>query len=588
MVPARVSNDAASCGDAQTPRGTRPRIAHGLIQDNPRIVDGDRACVCLRPDRVVAVNRIIFAVVLVIAIGVAGFLALTSPVAWRLIHASRDVADAGPPDLANGKTLFIAGDCAICHATPGPGDPSRLGGGQALKTGFGTFYMPNISSDPIDGIGRWTVPQFVMAMREGVSPQGLNEYPAFPYTSYQRMRANDLRDLLGYIQSLPGVAGKARDHDLKFPFNLRRGVGLWRLAFLDGRPAQSIPAQGVASNRGRYLVEGPAHCAECHSPRDVAGAIVGGRRFAGGADQTGSGYTPNITPDETGIGYWSENEIVDYLKLGTSPINIHTGGDMAEIVANTTQLSDGDLHAMALYLKSLPAVDAPAPGSPEPNRTAVIRMLPVKDVASARSKLAALSSPPSEQAAQGAVQYVVTTKSLFLDASSAAAKGAAVGKVMASTRLAVLGRSAGMIQVRIDGWQQDGSDSALYALQGQRIVQAVLAPAAVARLVRAKTVHDPSSNIDWRQSSLTAWVDAQGLSPGLPALWTYGAGLYGDTCAACHALPLPGAYLSNQWIGVLGAMKRYASLDDDQYRLLLAYLQYHSKDAVGANAEAAR
>jgi mono/diheme cytochrome c family protein len=531
-------------------------------------------------------RRLILIALLVVVVGAGGFLALTSPLTWRLVHASRDVADAGAPDLANGKTLFIAGDCAICHATPGQSDSTRLGGGQALKTGFGTFYMPNISSDPIDGLGRWTVPQFVTAMREGVSPQGRNEYPAFPYTSYQRMRANDLRDLLGYIQSLPGVVGKVRDHDLKFPFNLRRGVGVWRLAFLDGRAAESVPSQGVALNRGRYLVEGPAHCAECHSPRDAAGAIVGGKRFAGGADQGGTGYTPNITPDETGIGYWSENEIVDYLKLGTSPIGIHTGGDMAEIVANTTRLPAGDLHAMALYLKSLPAVDAPAPGMPEPNRTAAIRMLPVKDAAAAESKLAALGAPPNGQAAPSAVQYVVTTKSLFVDASSAAAKGIAVGKVMASTRLNVLARSGGMIQVRIDGWQQDGSDSALYALQGQRIVQAVLTPAAIARIVRSKSVHDPLSNLDWHPSSLTAWVDAQGLNSGLPALWAYGSGLYGDTCAACHALPLSGAYLSNQWVGVLGAMKRYASLDDDQYRLLLAYLQYHSKDVGGATVAA--
>jgi mono/diheme cytochrome c family protein len=533
-------------------------------------------------------NRIILVVVLVVVIGAAGFLGLTSPIAWRTLHASRDVADAAPPDLINGKTLFIAGDCAICHASAGRDDPTRLGGGAALKTGFGTFYMPNISSDPIDGLGRWTVPEFIIAMREGVSPQGRNEYPAFPYTSYQRMRANDLRDLLGYIQSLPGVAGKVRDHDLKFPFNVRRGVGLWRLAFLDGRPAESVPSQGVALDRGRYLVEGPAHCAECHSPRNVAGAIAGGRRFAGGPDQGGAGYTPNITPDETGIGYWSESEIVDYLKLGTSPINIHAGGDMVEIVANTTQLSDLDLHAMAVYLKSLPGVDAPAPGMAEPNRTAVIRRLAVKDVAAAQSKLAAVGSPPAGQTAAAAVEYVVTTKNLYDDSSNAARKGAAFGKVMASTRLAVLERSGAMIKVRVDGWQQDGADSALYALQGQRIIQGVLTPEAVARVVRSKSMHDPLSNRDWHQASLTAWIDGQGLNAELPALWTYGAGLYGDTCAACHALPASGAYLSNQWVGVLGGMKRYASLDDDQYRLLLAWLQYHSKDVRGAAVAVAK
>jgi mono/diheme cytochrome c family protein len=533
-------------------------------------------------------NRIMLAAVLVAVVGAAGFLGLTSPLAWRIFHASRDVADAAAPDLANGKMLFIAGDCAICHATPGSGDATRLGGGQALKTGFGTFYMPNISSDPIDGLGRWTVPQFVTAMREGVSPQGRNEYPAFPYTSYQRVRANDLRDLFGYIQSLPGVSGKVRDHDLEFPFNLRRGVGLWRLAFLDGLSSEHGPSRGVVRDRGRYLVEGPAHCAECHSPRNIAGAIVVDKRFAGGSDQSGNGYTPNITPDETGIGYWSENEIVDYLKQGTSPINIHASGDMAGIVANTTQLPDADLHAMAAYLKGLPGVDAPAPGMPEPNRTAEIRLLPVKNVAAARSRLSVLGSSPEGQAAQANVEYVVTTKSLYIDATSAAAKGVAVGKVLASTRLDVLGRSAGLIHVRIDGWQQDGSDRALYALRGQRIVEAVLTPAAIARVARTRSVRDPLSNLDWHRASLTAWVDAEGLNGGLQALWAYGSGLYGETCAACHALPAPGGYLANQWVGVLGGMKRYAALDDDPYRLLLAYLQYHSKDVGGATVAVAR
>ena len=533
-------------------------------------------------------NRIILVAVLVVVIGAAGFLGLTSPLAWRMLHPSRDVADAASPDLLNGKTLFIAGDCATCHASPGLDDPTRLGGGAALKTGFGTFFMPNISSDPTDGPGRWTVPQFITAMREGVSPHGRNDYPAFPYTSYQRMRGNDLRDLLGYLQSLPGVAGKGRGHDLKFPFNLRRGVGLWRLLFLDGRPAASGPSHGVALDRGRDLVEGPAHCAECHSPRDVLGAIVAGRRFAGGPDQGGAGYTPNITPDETGIGYWSEKEIVDYLKMGISPINIRTGGDMAEIVANTRQLSDVDLLAMAVYLKSLLAVDAPAPGLPEPNRTAVIRRLPVKDEAVAQSKLAALGSPPAGQATAAAVQYVVTTKNLFDDPSNVAAKSAAFGKVMASTRLTLLETRGATIQVRIDGWQQDGADSALYALLGQRIIQAVRTPAAVARVVRSKAVHAPLSNRDWHQASLTAGVDARGLNARLPAHWTYGAELDGDTCAACHALPASAAYLSNPWVGVLGGMKRYASLDDDPYRLLLARLQYHSKDVGGAAVAAAK
>jgi mono/diheme cytochrome c family protein len=517
----------------------------------------------------------------VVVIGTIGFLALTSPLAWRIIHAPRDVANSEPPDLVNGKTLFIAADCAICHASPGQQDATRLGGGRLLVTGFGTFHMPNISPELADGIGHWSVAQFTAAMREGVSPRGENEYPAFPYTSYQRMSANDVRDLFGYLRTLPAVSGKVRDHDLKFPFNLRRGLGLWRLAFLDGKPARAEPTHDAAWNRGHYLIEGPAQCAECHSPRDFAGAIVSDKRFAGGPGQDGTSYTPNITPDETGIGYWSDNEVVDYLRTATSPIDIHAGADMAEIVADTPRLPDADLHAMAVYLKSLPPVDAPDQGMPEPNRTTLVRRLPVKDAAAAQSKLNALSTPATDPAAAAATQYVVTTKSFFIDRAAATAKGPADGKVLGPTKLAVLARSGDLLEVRIDGWQQDGTDAAFYALQGQRIVQAVLTPAAIAKVVRSKTVHDPLMHLDWHPASLTVWVDPQGLNPDITVLWKYTAGLYGDTCAACHALPASTAYLSNQWVGTRSAMKRYASIDEGQYRLLLAWLQYHSKD-VGA------
>jgi mono/diheme cytochrome c family protein len=196
--------------------------------------------------------------------------------------------------------VFFAGSCGTCHATPGQADATRLGGGLALVSGFGTFYMPNISSDVQDGIGAWTTAEFTRAMREGVSRAGANEYPAFPYTSFQRMTANDLRDLFGYIKTLSPVAGKARDHDLAFPFTMRRGVGLWQLVFLDGEPLPAAPNKSKAWLRGRYLVEGAGHCAECHSPRNVAGAIEAGKRYSGAPDPEGQGYVPNITPAEPG------------------------------------------------------------------------------------------------------------------------------------------------------------------------------------------------------------------------------------------------------------------------------------------------
>jgi len=172
----------------------------------------------------------------IVAIGIVVFLALTAPTTWRLLHASRDLPDASSPDLKNGRVMFVAGDCATCHASVGKGDDTLLGGGRSLETAFGTFHMPNISSHPNDGIGQWKLEQFIMAMREGVIPGKGNAYPAFHYTSYQRMTGNDLRDLFAYMQSLPPVAGTVPDHELRFPFSMRRGVGLWRLAFLDGKP----------------------------------------------------------------------------------------------------------------------------------------------------------------------------------------------------------------------------------------------------------------------------------------------------------------------------------------------------------------
>ena len=164
-----------------------------------------------------------------------GFVILTSP---EMVRAGLEPIPAGQPDLANGRTMFYAGGCASCHATPDQDDKTRLGGGLALHSPFGTFYAPNISPHPRDGIGGWTPEQFLRAMRGGVSPEGRHYYPAFPYTSYQRMAPADVRDLFAFIRTVPAVEGRVRGHDLPFPFSIRRGLGLWKLAFLDGRMFQ--------------------------------------------------------------------------------------------------------------------------------------------------------------------------------------------------------------------------------------------------------------------------------------------------------------------------------------------------------------
>ena len=301
-----------------------------------------------------------------VALGVLGALVFWFVTDPDLQRAGLEPIPAGAPDLANGRTMFLAGHCSSCHATPKQDDRTRLGGGFALKSPFGTFYPPNISPHPRDGIGGWTAAQFLRAMRGGVSPDGRHYYPAFPYTSYQRMQPADIRDLFGYLRTLAPVDGRAPDHDLPFPFNIRRGLGLWKLAFLDGKTFATDPGKSAGWNRGGYLVEGPAHCAECHSPRNSLGAIPEERRFAGGPNPEGKGWIPNITSDKTGIADWSKGDVAEVLSSGLTPEGDSVGSTMTEVVRNTAQLTAADREAIAEYIKALPPRVAEKPPPKQP------------------------------------------------------------------------------------------------------------------------------------------------------------------------------------------------------------------------------
>jgi mono/diheme cytochrome c family protein len=259
-------------------------------------------------------------------------------------------------DPVNGKSLYDAGGCVSCHGSGGVEDRMHLGGGKPLQTPFGIFYPPNISPDPVDGIGRWSEQNFIRAIRDGTAPDGRPYYPAFPYTSYRHLSPDDAADLFAYLKTLPPVSGKAPNHALAFPYSIRRGVGLWKLAFLSGTVIEPLAHQSESWNRGRYLVEGIGHCAECHSPRNFAGAIIEAKRLSGGPNPDGKGSAPNLTSDETGLKSWSEDDIASLLKDGFTPDFDSVGGAMAEVVRNTAQLSDTDRMAMAIYLKSLPPI----------------------------------------------------------------------------------------------------------------------------------------------------------------------------------------------------------------------------------------
>jgi mono/diheme cytochrome c family protein len=271
---------------------------------------------------------------------------------------------ADTPDLANGQTTFNAGGCSSCHAVPGQPDRTKLGGGLAIPSPFGTFYAPNISPDPADGIGRWSEAEFVRAVTQGVSPAGYHYFPAFPYTSYAHAKPDDIRDLFAYLKTLSPVPGKVRDHAVPFPFDIRRNIGIWKRLFMDGRRFVPEPARSASWNRGAYLVNSLGHCAECHSPRNFLGGIVAGKRFAGGPNPEGEGWVPNITPK--GIGDWSAKDIGYFLQTGEMPEGDAAGGAMARVIKNTSQLSPEDRAAMVEYLKSLPPVEGP----PRPKQAA--------------------------------------------------------------------------------------------------------------------------------------------------------------------------------------------------------------------------
>jgi mono/diheme cytochrome c family protein len=291
-------------------------------------------------------------------IGIIVAVAVVTAVAlWGLTNPATVPAStlaAHTVDLNNGRTMFLAGGCSSCHAVPKQNDRTRLGGGLALNSPFGTFYVPNISPDRQDGIGSWTEAQFVTAMTQGTSPDGDHLYPAFPYPSYRNMTDGDLRDLFAYLKTLPAVQGKVRGHNLRFPFNVRRLVGVWKLIYLRGGPWRPDPKESAQWNRGAYLVNGPGHCAECHSPRDALGGIVAGKRFTGGPSPSGQGGVPNITQFK--LKNWSVDDIAFMLEDGNTPDADRVGGEMVDVVRDTSQLSKDDRMAIAVYIKSLPPV----------------------------------------------------------------------------------------------------------------------------------------------------------------------------------------------------------------------------------------
>jgi mono/diheme cytochrome c family protein len=260
---------------------------------------------------------------------------------------------ARPANLANGETMFNVGGCTSCHGKKQDSGTS-LGGGLVLHSPFGSFRAPNISSSVDHGIGAWSEAQFATAMLRGVGRSGEHLYPSYPYTSYRRMSVVDVRDLYAFLKTLPPDPTPSEPHDLQFPFNIRRAIGVWKLLFFDEEPFAPDPSKGATYDRGAYLVEGPGHCAECHSPRNLLGAIKNSERFAGGAVLGGDGWVPNITPHPDGLESWSLRDMEFFLEVGVGPDGSSVSGEMEKVIRNLAKLTVEDRHAMAIYLRALP------------------------------------------------------------------------------------------------------------------------------------------------------------------------------------------------------------------------------------------
>lgn len=285
---------------------------------------------------------------------IVGLAAIGGLAGW-VLSAPKPVAEdlmAGlTGDAANGEQVFWAGGCSSCHAAPDAKDEQRLilSGGYRMVSPFGTFIAPNISPGP-EGIGGWSTTDLANALLAGVSPQGQHLYPSLPYTTYMHMQPQDVADLKTYMDTLPVSDVASLPHELGFPFNIRRGLGLWKL--INMNPDWVLTdAPTPETERGRYLVEALTHCAECHTPRDLTGGLDRSKWMQGAPNPSGKGKIPAIDPVNL---TWSARDIAYYLETGFTPDFDSAGGQMTKVVVSMGKLPESDRNAIAAYLKALP------------------------------------------------------------------------------------------------------------------------------------------------------------------------------------------------------------------------------------------
>jgi mono/diheme cytochrome c family protein len=248
--------------------------------------------------------------------------------------------------VERGRYLAVLGDCAACHTAPG-GQP--YAGGLGLETPFGTIFVPNITPDPVTGIGNWSDQEFIAALHDGRGKKA-RLYPAMPYPAYTRMTDDDVLAIRAYLATLAPVSNQRPPNQLPFPLNIRLVMAGWNwLNFSPGRYRPN-PQKSAEWNRGAYIVEGAAHCGTCHTPKTSLGGDKTDNPLTGGVLQ--GWFAPNITPDvHKGIGGWSKDDLVQYLKTGANSWTL-ASGPMADAVSHSTsKMTDADIAAIATYLK---------------------------------------------------------------------------------------------------------------------------------------------------------------------------------------------------------------------------------------------
>lgn len=284
-----------------------------------------------------------------------------------LLAAAAQTARGARPDAAlieRGKYLAQAGDCIACHTIPG----TRIfSGNRPLPTPFGTLYSPNITPDPETGIGKWSADDFYNMMHTGRSRDGALLYPAMPFAAYTKVTRQDCDAIFAYLKSVPPVRQPSRPHDMRFPYNNRSLLIGWRTLYFKEGEYQPDTTKSAEWNRGAYLVQGLGHCSMCHTPINALGGASEAAAFEGGLIPMQNWYAPSLTSNrEAGLGEWKIEDIVDLLQAGISDRGA-VYGPMAEVTYNSLQyLSDDDVRAMAVYLKSLPPRET---SNPEPENS---------------------------------------------------------------------------------------------------------------------------------------------------------------------------------------------------------------------------